>query len=59
MTGSIGAVTNKSGVTQPVTGVSATGAVGQVNVWSDIVPVPGTTWTLVTPNNDPGWQLVA
>jgi len=59
-TSAVGAVTLKIGVTQPVTGVFATGAVDQVNVWSSIVPNPAANnWPSITPNNNPNWRLVA
>jgi hypothetical protein len=41
------------------TGVSATGAVGQVLVWGKIVPVPTGPWTPVNDSQTPNWTVIA
>jgi hypothetical protein len=38
-----------------VSGVLATGRIGQVTVWGKIVPNPGTTWINDNPNPGTTW----
>jgi len=42
-----------------VTGVSATGDVGSVNVWGLVVPGQSTDWTGVSPGQSANWTKIA
>jgi len=42
-----------------VTGVAATGGVGQVLVWGSIVPDQNPEYSTVTPSQVPGWTEIA
>jgi hypothetical protein len=48
-TAQVGIVTVQTNVVVLVFGVFATGGAGQVRVWGQIVPNPGTAWTEVDP----------
>ena len=69
-TGAVGDVSAIITISISVTGVEATGAVSQLQVWGKIVPsqTPNYTevtetqnpsWTEVTETQDPGWKEVA
>ena len=53
------AVSEGSGVIIIETGLQATGAVGSVNVWGDIVPSQDASWSAISPDQDASWIDIA
>ena len=58
ITGSVGTVSVVAEANVLPLGVAATGQVGSVRIWSDIVPTPGNSWSDITPSGGV-WTEVA
>jgi hypothetical protein len=54
-TGAIGDVTVGLGVNIFVTGVAATGEIGTVHIWSQIVPGQNPNWQDISDAQNPNW----
>ena len=55
----LGTVSIKEGASATVTGVQATGQVGQVLVWSKIVPIHNSNWAPINTNSTVIWKKIA
>ena len=53
-----GSVTVQIDVAPEITGLTATGAVGTVFLWGDIVPDPGTNYSPLDPSQTPNWVTI-
>ena len=55
----VGTVTVDAAANASVTGVAATGEIGNVVVWSQIIPAQNANWGNLTPSQTPDWQGIA
>ena len=58
-TSSVGSVTTTSSAEVSVTGVTATGSIGQVLVWGAIIPSQNPSYSTITPSQSPSWTDIA
>jgi hypothetical protein len=56
--GAIGSVTETYGGSAQVNGVFATGVIGTVLLWSDVVDAQNPDWTMIPDMQDPNWTNI-
>ena len=58
-TASVGAVTSEGDANATVTGLLATGSVGSVLVWGQIIPSQNSQFSAITVSQTPSWTNIA
>jgi hypothetical protein len=54
-TGAVGSLATTADANAYPTGVNATGAVGILVLWSDVIPGQTTTYSAISPSQTPNW----
>jgi hypothetical protein len=57
-TASVGSVTVDSFTNVNLVGVSATGEVGRILIWEDIIPIQDPNWQVISTAQTPNWTEV-